>query len=140
MKIFLAILALAVSAFVAFGFFKAGRFKAFSPREALLAAGFGWVEKLPFGVVRLIAWLELLGAVGIVAAPLVGWFVPGLAAVSILGILAADGLALTMVVAAIMHIARGEFKYTWKANLSLLAAAVIASALQLGVVSQLPVF
>lgn len=140
MDIVLAVIALAVSAFVTFGFFKAGKFKAFSPREALLAAGFGWVEKVPFGVVRLIAWLELAGAAGIVAAPLVGWFAPGLAGVSILGILAADGLALTMVVAIVMHIARGEFKYTWKANLSLLVASIAAGALQIAVIAALPLF
>lgn len=136
--IIVAILALAVSAFVAFGFFKAGKFKAFSPREALLAAGFGWVEKLPFGVVRLIAWLELLGAVGIVAAPVAAYFIPGFAWAQVLGVLAADGLALTMLVASIMHIARGEFKYTWKANLGLLVASLVAIALQMSVT--LPLF
>lgn len=136
--IIVAILALAVSAFVAFGFFKAGKFKAFSPREALLAAGFGWVEKLPFGVVRLIAWLELLGAVGIVAAPVAAYFIPGFAWAQFLGVLAADGLALTMLVASIMHIARGEFKYTWKANLGLLVASIAAIALQMSVT--LPLF
>ena len=136
--IIVAILALAVSAFVAFGFFKAGKFKAFSPREALLAAGFGWVEKLPFGVVRLIAWLELLGAVGIVAAPVAAYFIPGFAWAQAFGFLAADGLALTMVVASIMHIARGEFKYTWKSNLGLLVASVVALALQMSVT--LPLF
>mgnify|MGYP000712201334 FL=1 len=136
--IIVAILALAVSAFVAFGFFKAGKFKAFSTREALLAAGFGWVEKLPFGVVRLIAWLELLGAVGIVAAPVAAYFIPGFAWAQVLGVLAADGLALTMLVASIMHIARGEFKYTWKANLGLLVASLVAIALQMSVT--LPLF
>jgi DoxX-like family len=136
--IIVAILALAVSAFVAFGFFKAGKFKAFSPREALLAAGFGWVEKLPFGVVRLIAWLELLGAVGIVAAPVAAYFIPGFAWAQVLGVLAADGLALTMLVASIMHIARGEFKYTWKSNLGLLVASLVAIALQTSVT--LPLF
>jgi hypothetical protein len=136
--IIVAILALAVSAFVAFGFFKAGKFKAFSPREALLAAGFGWVEKLPFGVVRLIAWLELLGAVGIVAAPVAAYFIPSFAWAQFLGVLAADGLALTMLVASIMHIARGEFKYTWKANLGLLVASIAAIALQMSVT--LPLF
>ena len=136
--IIVAILALAVSAFVAFGFFKAGKFKAFSPREDLLAAGFGWVEKLPFGVVRLIAWLELLGAVGIVAAPVAAYFIPGFAWAQVLGVLAADGLALTMLVASIMHIARGEFKYTWKSNLGLLVASLVAIALQTSVT--LPLF
>ena len=133
MNFVLAILALAVSTYVALGFFKAGRFKAFSPRETLLAAGFGWVEKLPFGAVRLIAWLEILGAVGIVLAPLAAYIIPGFAWAQLIGFLAADGLALTMVVAALMHIARGEFKYTWKANLGLLASSLVALALQMSV-------
>lgn len=133
MNYVLAIAALAVSAYVGLGFFKAGKFKAFSPREALLAAGFGWVEKLPFGIVRVIAWLELLGAVGIVLAPLSAYLLPGFEWAKAIGLLAADGLALTMVVAIFMHIARKEFKYTWKMNLGLLAATLVAFALQFGV-------
>lgn len=131
MNIVLAIAALAVSAFVAFGFFKAGKFKATASRETMLQAGFGWIEKLPTGVVRLIAWLELAGAAGIVLAPLAAYFVPGFAWAALLGQLAAAGLALTMVVAALMHIARGEFKYTWKMNLSLLGMSLAALVLQL---------
>lgn len=138
MNIVLAIAALAVSAFVAFGFFKAGKFKATASRETMLQAGFGWIEKLPTGVVRLIAWLELAGAAGIVLAPLAAYFVPGFAWAALLGQLAAAGLALTMVVAALMHIARGEFKYTWKMNLSLLGMSLAALVLQLLV--SLPVF
>lgn len=138
MNIVLAIAALAVSAFVAFGFFKAGKFKATASRETMLQAGFGWIEKLPTGVVRLIAWLELAGAAGIVLAPLAAYFVPGFAWAALLGQLAAAGLALTMVVAALMHIVRGEFKYTWKMNLSLLGLSLVALVLQLLV--SLPVF
>jgi hypothetical protein len=143
MNYVLAILALAVSAYTAFGFFKAGKFKATASRETLLGAGFGWVEKVPFGVVRLIAWLELAGAAGIVLAPLVAYLVPSLVGVGILGLLAADGLALTMIVAAFVHIARGEFKYTWKMNLGLFAAAVVSFTLQfvaLAAVTTQPLF
>jgi hypothetical protein len=140
MNYVLAILALAVSAFTAFGFFKAGKFKATASRETLLGAGFGWVEKTPFGVVRLIAWLELAGAAGIVLAPLVAYVVPSLQAVAVLGFLAADGLALTMVVAAFVHIARGEFKYTWKMNLGLFAAAIVSLVLQMAAAANLPLF
>lgn len=127
----LAIAALAVSAFVAFGFFKAGKFKATATREVMLGAGFGWIEKLPTSTVRLIAWLELAGALGIVLAPLVAYLVPGFEWAQIWGVLAAAGLALTMLVAFIMHAVRGEAKYTWKANLSLLAMSVVAGVLQL---------
>lgn len=130
MNIAFAIAALAVSGFTAFSFYKAGYFKATASRETMLGAGFGWIEKLPLGVVRLIAWLELLGAVGIVLAPLAAYFLPGFGWAQIWGILAGAGLALTMVAAALVHIARKEFAYTWKMNLSLFAAAVVATVLQ----------
>lgn len=133
-----AIAALAVSVFVANGFFKAGKFKATSSRETLLGAGFGWIEKIPFGVVRLIAWLEIIGAAGIVVAPLAAWILPGFEWAQIWGILAAAGLALTMVGAIIVHAARNESKYTFKMNASLLLAAVVAGVLQALVV--LPLF
>lgn len=130
MNIAIAVAALAVSSFAAFSFWKAGYFKATSSRETLIGAGFGWVEPLPTGVVRLIAWLELLGAIGIVLAPLAAFFVPGFGWAVTFGVAAGVGLALTMVVAAIVHIVRGEFKYTWKMNLSLLAVSIVAAALQ----------
>ena len=130
MNIALAIAALAVSGFVAFSFWKAGSFKATADRDTLLGAGFGWIEPLPTGVVRLIAWLELLGAIGIVLAPLGAFFVPGFAWALLFGIAAGAGLALTMLVAAIVHIARGEFKYTWKMNVSLFVVSAVAAVLQ----------
>ncbi|MEY4988590.1 MAG: hypothetical protein RI933_223 [Actinomycetota bacterium] len=125
-----AIAALAVSVFVANGFFKAGKFKAFSSRETLLGAGFGWVEKIPFGLVRVIAWLEIIGAAGIVIAPLAAWILPGFEWAQVWGILAAAGLALTMVGAILVHAARKESKYTFKMNASLLLLAVAAGILQ----------
>jgi hypothetical protein len=137
MNIVLAIAALAVSVFTALGFYKAGSFKAKANKETLLAAGFGWVDKIPFGLVKLIAWLEILGAVGVVAGP-VGAYVTGFAWSQWIGVAAGAGLALTMVVAFIMHVVRGEAKYTWKNNLGLFAASAIAAVLQSLVV--LPLF
>ena len=129
MNIVLAIAALAVSVFTAFGFYKAGSFKAKANKETLLGAGFGWVAKIPFGLVKLIAWLEILGAIGVVVAP-IGAYVTGFAWSQAVGIAAGAGLALTMVVAFIVHVARGEAKYTWKNNLGLFAAATVAAVLQ----------
>ena len=137
MNIIIAIAAILVSAFTAFGFFKAGSFKSKASKETLLGAGMGWVEKIPFGLVRLIAWLEILGAIGVVLAP-IGAYVTGLVWAQWVGVAAGAGLALTMVVAFIMHAARGEAKYTWKMNLGLFAAAAIATVLQALVV--LPLF
>jgi hypothetical protein len=45
MEILVIVLAAAVSLFTTFAFYKAGKFKAFSTKETLLGAGFGWVEK-----------------------------------------------------------------------------------------------
>lgn len=137
MNIFLAIAALAVSVFAAFGFFKAGSFKSKATKEILLGAGMGWVEKTPMGVVRLIAWLEILGAIGVVIAP-IGAYLTGFTWSQWIGVAAGAGLALTMVVAFLMHAVRGEAKYTWKANLGLFAAAAVATVLQSLVV--LPLF
>ncbi|BDS50625.1 DoxX family protein [Rhodoluna lacicola] len=137
MNIFLAIAALAVSVFTASGFYKAGSFKSKATKDTLLGAGMGWVEKTPMGLVRLIAWLEILGAIGVVVAP-IGAYLTGLAWSQWVGVAAGAGLALTMVVAFLMHAARGEAKYTWKANLGLFAAAAVATVLQSVVV--LPLF
>ena len=127
MNIAVGIIAAAASLFSAFGFFKAGRFKATSSREALLQAGFGWIEKIPFGTVRLIAWLEILGAIGIVVAP-IGYFL-GFDWAIWFAVAAAAGLALTMIGAMWVHAARGEAKYTLKMNLGLFFPADIAAVL-----------
>jgi hypothetical protein len=127
MNILIIVLAAAASLFTAFAFFKAGKFKAFSTKETLLAAGFGWVATTPFAVVRLIAWLELLGAAGLVIAP-IGYFL-GFTWAIWFAVAAAAGLALTMVGAIILHARRGEAKYTLKMNLQLLVVSLLAAGL-----------
>lgn len=109
------------------GLGKAGLWKLTSPIESLATAGLAWVKEIPAFVVRLIALLEIAGVVGIILAPAADQFL-GFTWAAIWGVLAAAGLALTMVAAAIMHIVRGEFKYTWKSNLSLFAYAAILTA------------
>ena len=115
------------------GLGKAGLWKLTSPIENLAAAGLAWTKEIPSFLVRLIALLEILGIAGIILAPAADQFL-GFKWAAIWGVLAAAGLALTMVVAAIMHIVRGEFKYTWKANLSLFAYAAVLT----GVLAALP--
>jgi hypothetical protein len=127
MEILIIVLAAAASLFTAFAFFKAGKFKAFSSKETLLQAGFGWVEKTPFAVVRLIAWLELLGAAGLVLAP-IGYFL-GFTWAIWFAVAAGAGLALTMVGAIILHAKRGEAKYTLKMNMNLLLVSLAAALL-----------
>ena len=127
MEILIIVLAAVASVFTAFAFFKAGKFKATSSKETLLGAGFGWVEKTPFGVVRLIAWLELLGAAGLVLAP-IGYFLGFTWALGF-AVAAGIGLALTMVGAIILHAKRGEAKYTLKMNMNLLLVSLAAALL-----------
>lgn len=127
MEILIIVLAAAASLFTAFAFFKAGKFKATSSKETLLQAGFGWVEKTPFAVVRLIAWLELLGAAGLVLAP-IGYFL-GFSWAIWFAVAAGAGLALTMVGAIILHAKRGEAKYTLKMNMNLLLVSLAAALL-----------
>ena len=136
MNIFLAIAAIIFSALTAFTYFKAGSMKAKASEETLLAAGMGWV-KGRMGFTRVVAWLEILGAIGIIAGPIGAW-VTNLEWSKWIGVAAAAGLTLTMVVALIMHVVRGEIKYTWKMNVGIIAVAAIATALQAVVV--LPLF
>lgn len=117
--------ALTVPLFLGLG--KAGRFKLTASIDVLAGAGLVWTKEIPAFLVRLIALLELAGVVGIVLAPAADQFL-GYTWAAIWGVLAAAGLALTMVVAAVMHIVRGEFKYTWKANVSLFAYAALLTA------------
>jgi type III secretory pathway component EscT len=127
MNILVIVLAAAASLYTAFAFYKAGKFKAFSTKETLLGAGFGWVETTPFWTVRLIAWLELLGAAGLVIAP-IGYFL-GFTWAIWFAVAAAAGLALTMVGAIILHAKRGEGKYTFKMNMKLLVVSLLAVGL-----------
>jgi hypothetical protein len=128
MNIFLAIAALVVSAMTAFTFWKAGTMKARASEETLLGAGMGWV-KGRMGFTRTVAWLEILGAVGILAGPLGAWLT-GFEWSKWVGVAAAAGLTLTMIVAYLMHVVRGEAKYTWKMNFKIIAMALAATILQ----------
>jgi len=136
MNIFLAIAAVVFSILTAVTFWKAGTFKAKASEEVLIGAGMAWV-KGKMGFTRLVAWLEILGAIGILAGPLGAW-VTNFEWSKWIGVAAAAGLTLTMIVAYLMHLARGEAKYTWKMNFRIIVIAAIATVLQALVV--LPLF
>ena len=127
MHIVLQIIGWALVVPLVLGLGKAGLFKLTASIEVLAGAGLVWVKEIPTFLVRLIALLELAGVAGIILAPAASQFL-GFAWAAIWGVLAAAGLSLTMIVAAVMHIVRGEFKYTWKANLSLFAYAAVLTA------------
>lgn len=116
-----------LTAYLALVYFKAGSFKLKGTMEQFAAAGFGWAKPVGLGGVRTIGFLEVLGAFGLVAASAAFEFVPGFAFAQWFAVAAAAGLTLVMLVAIIMHGARGEPKYTWKMNLPLLLAAAIAT-------------
>ncbi len=118
-------LGFAVSGYTAFSFYKAGEFKLKSSKETMLAAGFGWLEKQPVGVAKTIGLLEVLGAAGLILAP-IGYLI-GLEWAIWLAVAAGAGLALTMVGAILVHAQRGELKYTLKMNLRLLAVAAVSA-------------
>jgi hypothetical protein len=136
MNIFLAIAALVFSVITARTYWKAGTFKAKASEEVLIGAGMAWV-KGKMGFTRLVAWLEILGAIGILAGPVGAW-VTNFEWSKWVGVAAAAGLTLTMIVAFLMHLARGEAKYTWKMNFGIIVIAAIATVLQVLVV--LPLF
>jgi hypothetical protein len=119
--------AAAVSLFTAYKFFGAGKFKLTASKEVMLQAGFGWLEKLPVSVARLIAVLELLAVVGLIAAP-IAYFV-GFEWAIWFAVAAGLGLVLTMIGAIWLHAARKESQYTLKMNLQLLGVSALSAGL-----------
>lgn len=90
-----------VTGVLALAFLAAGAMKLAQPKEKLAASGMGWVDDFSAGAVKGIGLAEVLGAVGLV--------LPGLTGIApVLVPLAALGLALTMVGAAVVHVRRGE--------------------------------
>ncbi len=125
MDLLVIVIGFAISAFTAFSFYKAGSFKLKSSKETMLAAGFGWLEKLPVSVAKTIGLLEILGAAGLILAP-IGYLV-GLEWAIWFAVAAGVGLVLTMVGAIIVHAQRGESKFTLKMNMQLLLVALLSA-------------
>jgi uncharacterized membrane protein YphA (DoxX/SURF4 family) len=90
-----------VQVLVAAAFVVSGATKLSQPKEKLLKK-WAWVEDFSQGSVRIIGVLEVLGAIGIVVPALTG-IVPSLTP------LAALGLVLTMIGAALTHLRRAEY-------------------------------
>lgn len=89
-----------VQILTALAFAGAGIMKLTQPKVKL-QTNMGWVEDFSQNQVRLIGLLELLGAIGLILPVLLNilpWLTP----------IAAAGLVLTMIGAAITHIRRGE--------------------------------
>ena len=90
-----------IAGLLAAAFGAAGLMKLTSPKEKLAASGMGWTEDYSAGQVKTIGTLEVLGAIGLILPAALG-------IAEILTPLAAVGLTLTMVGAAVVHAKRGE--------------------------------
>lgn len=83
-------------------FLMAGSTKLMSSSADLVAMGMGWAENAPFLLIKFIGLTEVAGALGLIL-PAATRIMPHLTK------LAAAGLAVIMVLAAGVHIFRGEF-------------------------------
>jgi len=107
-----------VQVLVAAAFVVSGATKLSQPKEKLLKK-WAWVEDFSQGSVRIIGVLEVLGAIGIVLPELTGivpWLTP----------LAALGLVLTMIGAALTHLRRAEYGGIAVNAVLLIVAAFVA--------------
>jgi uncharacterized membrane protein YphA (DoxX/SURF4 family) len=107
-----------VQVLLALAFLGAGATKLSQPKEKLLK-NMAWVEDFSQRTVRLIGTLEVLGAIGIVLPALTGilpWLTP----------LAALGLVLLMIGAALTHLRRTEYGYIAMNVVLLVLAAFVA--------------
>ncbi|MET7644123.1 DoxX family protein [Streptomyces sp. NPDC005426] len=96
----------------------AGGKKAAQSKERL-APMMGWVDTVPMRLVRVIGVVEILGAAGLVLPPLTG-IAPALATA------AAVGLLVLQVLAAALHLSRGEVRETGL-NAALVVLAAVAA-------------
>jgi uncharacterized membrane protein YphA (DoxX/SURF4 family) len=107
-----------VQVLLAGAFLVSGATKLSQPKEKLLK-NWAWVEDFSQRTVRIIGALEVLGAIGIVLPALTGilpWLTP----------LAALGLVLTMMGAALTHLRRAEYGGIGVNAVVLILAAFVA--------------
>ena len=108
-----------IASLLAVAFLFAGLMKSLQPKAKLVEAGMPWVESFSPGMVKVIGGLEVAAAVGLIL-PAVLDIAP------ILVPLAATGLVLMMIGAAITHYRRDEAKAI-PINLVLLVLAAIVA-------------
>jgi hypothetical protein len=107
-----------VAGLLALAFLFAGVTKVARPQDQL-AEQMGWVEDFSPGMVKLIGALEVLAAIGLIVPPLVG-------VAPVLAPLAAVGLVLLMIGAAVTHGRRREMPMVLVNVVLLALAAVVA--------------
>ena len=84
----------------------------------------GWIDTVPMWLVRSIGVVEILGVFGLVLPPLIG-VAPSLAAI------AAVGFVVSQILAAALHLSRGEVKESGL-NVALIVLAGLAAWLATG--------
>ena len=90
-----------VAGLLALAFLAAGGFKLTQSKQKLAASGMGWTEDFSAGMIKAIGGLEVLAAIGLILPP-------ALKIAPVLAPLAALGLILIMIGAAITHARRKE--------------------------------
>ena len=113
-----------VAGLLALAVLATGLLKLTQPKDKLAAAGQAWVEDFSAGAVKGIGALEVLGAIGLILPALLG-------IAPILVPLAASGLVLVMVGAAVTHARRGEYRNI-AANAVLAVLALIVAVFRFG--------
>ena len=108
-----------VAGLLAAAFLVSGTMKLTQPKARLIASGLAWVEDFSPGQVKAIGTLELLAAVGLVLPAAVD-------VVPVLVPLAALGLVLLMIGAAVTHLRRNEAPMIALNAAFLVLAAVVA--------------
>lgn len=107
-----------VAALLAATFLASGSMKLIQPKEKLAAFGLAWTEDFSAGMVKTIGVLEVLAAIGLILPPVLG-------IAPVLAPLAALGLVLLMLGAAITHLRRKEPPGIAVSLLLLAVAAVV---------------
>lgn len=113
-----------IAGLLAAAFAAAGLMKLSRPKSKLASSGMGWVDDFSAGQVKVIGALEVLGATGLILPAVTG-------IATILTPLAAAGLAVLMIGAAITHLRRGE-KNMVPVNVVLFALAAFVAVMRFG--------
>ncbi|MEV6037487.1 DoxX family protein [Nonomuraea sp. NPDC052116] len=108
-----------IASLLALAFFGAGLMKLSQPKEKLATSGLAWTEDFSAGAVKGIGALEALAGIGLILPAALG-------IVPVLTPLAAAGLVIVMIGAAVVHARRKEYQGIAINAVLLLLAAVVA--------------
>lgn len=109
---------------LAAAFLAAGAMKLAQPKAKLAESGMAWTEDFTDGQVKAIGVVEVLGALGLILPA-------ALDLAPILTPIAASGLAISQLLAATVHVRRGE-KQMLPVNLALAALAAFVAVMRFG--------